>query len=564
MDRNRRTGPPRAIALARGMALGRAMARAWAFGVVAALAVTPLAAQEDVGGTDPIAELASAHDSDLLAARERGAAPGRSRERGQREPERWIGDERVLSVRAHDVPRSLERLRASPYAGWEQTPWGALLAGRLRHDRAGVTTEFKAVAGSIRSLAVGVGVAEGQPDIRWAVDTGDAGPLSGLCDRLDAGDDRVTRDGGLFAFHARGVVPRAGVAAPARFPDACVELSLDPIALLAGLGLAAPGSDGATPRTSARPVTIGLTLDALGLRERWDVPVAEPEHWRLVRLPRVDPRLLAALPAEALMGCAFVADGDASISALACTGIAEQPAALIAADLALARLGLPTTVDLLGGLRGPCVAWIEEGSPAPSVTLVAGMDEGLARRLLPILALNAGMSRLEDGALVGFLGASACEADYRDGRLVITTHPGGIDGCLGRAPGFGDHPEVAQALAELPRSAVLIGASRSGPAASALARIALRPLAHLGLPQLSTLPRDLEARGRHGFLAVTQVEHGLRVDAAGLLGGPCAAYATIGGLAYASWVAILRRGPTPEREAEGRVESGGTGAGKRL
>jgi hypothetical protein len=455
------------------------------------------------------------------------------------EPSRWIGPHPLVTVQAHDVQRTLARFSASPYGDCGGTAWGALLVERLR---AFGGVDLGELAGSIDRVAIGVGMREEDrsPDIRWAVSTGaDAGPMERLCDRLSPelrGVGRIARSGRVFTFRRADGSAEPAEAAATRFPEDCFELALDAGALGQLLGVAAPAAD-----APERPIVVGVRLDPIGMREHWDLPVAATRKWADVHLPPAHRELLAGLPSGALMGCTFTADGSANVAALACSGLVDDPLALIAIDLSLARCGLPPLLDLIGGLRGDTVMWLEDGSPYPTFTVIAGMDERLARRLLPILALGANLAPGADGTLVGFLGVCAFEAGYRDGRLILTTHPEGVAGAMARAGGFAAHPDAAAALAEIPAGAVFAGASRSGPAAAALTRLALEPLAHLGVPQLAALPRDLERRGRHGFIALRQVDDGLRLEAGGMLGGPCAAYATLGGAAWAVYTVISKR-----------------------
>jgi hypothetical protein len=456
------------------------------------------------------------------------------------EPARWVGEHPLLTVRAHDVQRSLHRFAQSPYADLQETPWGALLAGRLRDAISGGGVDADALAASIDRVALGIDLdAEQSPDIRWAVATGgDVEPMRRLCRGL-AGTPGTSIEelGRLFAFRGGGR-PERGEAPDAHFADACVELSLDPARLGAALGLAPPDAH------TARPLSVGLSLDRLGLRERWDIPTARAhaDAWQDLRLPSARRELLSTLPATTLAACTFSTDGTSAVQALACSGLVDCPVALLAADLALARIGMPPLIEVLGGLRGDTVAWIEAGSPFPSLTLVAGMEEDLARRILPMLALQAGLRRAATGGpLIGFLGQCPVQADYRDGNLVITTHPDGIDGVALRRGGFLDDPEAKAALAEIPEQALVVGISRSGPLVAEIARLALAPLAHLGMPQLSTLPHDLEARAHHGYFALTRGPDGLNIDSGGLLGGPCATYAALGGAAFAAYVSVAQR-----------------------
>lgn len=453
------------------------------------------------------------------------------------EPARWIGAHVAVAARLNDIPRSLSRLAASPYAGLGQTPWGQRLLAHLA--RAG-GAQLAALATSVRGAAAGLQNLGDGPGITWAVATGDPHAIDRWSELLRplAGEQELSRHGGLLTCHAPGPEPSPLPLLPAQHPDACGEFLIDPGRVLALLGVPPESGLGVAP--SPRPWSVAISLDPIGVRERWEVPVRHPQQWRALTLPHAHADLLAALPADTLMAATWSADGPALIGALGASGLGDRPLLLIVADLLLAHEGLPSLLECLGGLQGDGVVWLEAGTPAPSLTVVVSMQPRLAQRLLPALAERIGMTVDAHGTLIGFLGVMPVQMAYSDGHLLLTTHPSGIAGCLDQPAGFAKDPDAAAALAELPSDGVFLAVARSGPAAEALARLALVPLAHAGMPELATLPSDLARRGRHGFCAIRQTPTGLHLEAGGLAGGPATAYAGLSAALLMTYETLVR------------------------
>ncbi len=477
------------------------------------------------------------------------------------EPTSYMSEHPLATVLANDVARTSRRFAASPYADLASTPWGALVVARLEHaldprGNGGIT--LPALAASVTRAVVAVEAIPGgqRPDIRLAVATGeDSAPMLALCRSLavadgeDAGalDDpwfsgggSMTHIGRVFAFRNGGAFgPTAPVRAP-RFPDACFEVSLDRERIGAALGSPAGFQRDDPPAA----ISVALRLDDIGMREHWEipVPVARLDTWRGLKLEPAHREVLDRLPPTTLCACTFHGEGGAAVSALMASGLLDDPMALAALDLAMARAGVPPLLQVLASLHGDAVVYVEDGAPFPWLTIATGMDEDVAREILPILAIGVGMApEGDDGVLGGFLGVSAFQAGYRDGQLILTTNPAGVDGYLKRQGGFTADAQAKAALAEIPPEAAFIGISRSGPATAAMARLALQPAAHLGVPQLATLPNDLGTRGRHGFFSARGTADGVTVDAGGIIGGPLCSYALISGTVYATYIAGARR-----------------------
>ncbi|MBA3709585.1 MAG: hypothetical protein H0W83_12295 [Planctomycetes bacterium] len=499
------------------------------------------------------------------------------------EPVQFVGPDPAAVIRLNDVSRTLERLRGSPYPSLARTAWGALATTRLQRliaphaDDAAMST----LAASIRCAAIGIDAGEGaEPDVRVAVAVaGDAAPMRDLCRSVcDAelpGGDQVTRWqwpcgqvvqlDNIFAFgwSSHDVVQRPGPAPAAGTPESCVEMSIEPMRLLRVMlpGGLPPGIAPAVPADHGPPLVIGVSLDPIGLREHWNLPIGD-----IPVLPAARVELFDSLPTTTLMALTFHAEPGAS-GRLLWEALEHQPMLRFRLDLLLAQWGLPSLQLILSSVTGDTLIYLEDGAPFPYVTIALGMTEDLARAMLPMIAMGVDMSAGPGGVLTGFLGKVPCQAGYLDGQLVVTTNPAGVPGYAHRTGGFTAAAEVAHALAELPDGALVAGVSSSGRAASAIMRTALMSFAHIGLPQLSTLPQDVATAARHGFLAVSRRDGALVLDAGGLIGGPLTAYGLLSSAAYANYrrvVHIMEQQAQELQERHGRPPGGSGSLGKTM
>jgi len=467
----------------------------------------------------------------------------------------YLPPDAVAVVRLHDVPRSLDRFAGTPYAPLLATAWGELGRGLLDHVLAKPGIDSARVLGSLRGVTAGIAVdpsrlgMPGFADVGVALDTaGDDAPIRRLCGALfpveaplepgmhawASGSGQVTRLGSRYVFRSVPVsgpmlAPRAeGARLTAAFPEHCVEAELHPAAfgrLLAALGQ--PGMPGA----SAPTVSVAMRLDAIGVRERLVVPFPPGQAAALGGLvwPTAPRQALAGLPANTLSALVLRADPALTARGIAAMKLDGNPA-LARLDRLLDRHGLPTWVELATALDGDAIAWIEEGIPFPSASCAIGMKAAVAARVLATLQARVGMVINPDGSRTGIWGMIALHADYRAGRLLLSTNPAGLSAMSLRRGGFTAHPEIQAALAEIPTDALVAGVSRSGASWGAIGQLLMVPLSQLNVPELMSLPQDLRKAGRHGFLSYRLRDGHMMLDSGGLFGGPCCLYGVIAGV----------------------------------
>ena len=467
----------------------------------------------------------------------------------------YLPRDAVAVIRLHDVPRMLGRFSGTPYARLLDTRWGKLGRGLLDHALAKPGIDGGRVLGALREVTAGIAVdpsrlgLPGFADVGVALDTaGDDLPIRRLCGALFPVDaplepdmhawagftGQVTRLGSRYVFRtATGVGPMLaprteGARLTAAFPEDCIEAELHPVAFARVLtALGQPGIVGVETPT----ISLAVRLDAIGVRERVVVPFPAGQAVALGGLawPVAPRERFAGLPATTLSALVMRADPALTARGIAAMNLSGNPA-LARLDQLLDRHLLPGWSELATAIDGDVIAWIEEGTPFPHASCVIGLRAAVAARVLATLQARVGMVVNADGSRTGIWGMIALHADYRDGRLLLTTNPAGIAASLLRPGGFTAHAEIQAALGEIPPDALIAGVSRSGAAWGALGHLLMLPLSQLNLPELMSLPQDLRQAGRHGFLAY-RLHHGRMVlDSGGLLGGPCCLYGLITGV----------------------------------
>jgi hypothetical protein len=473
------------------------------------------------------------------------------------DPSCYLPEHGLATLRLNDLPRSRARFAATPYAKLLETGWGKLLAKQLKAatDRsakegldvaaalAGLTQVVAGIAMDADRMAPDIGVA--------AVVQGDTGAVQAWCAKLLSAEARVgagaqtkawlggagqiTQLGQLFVFQSApadgGAVeeakPRVPAEAPA-FPASCLESRLDLEGLL---GLIARLTK-SPPNAFAKPgslstASLSLSLDPIGLREHWHAPfpAAHAEEYRALSYPAADLGALRTLPGSTLFAAVARIEAATSAKQLAIAGLAAGDPSLAQIDAALADAGLPGYLELLGAIDGQVLAYCEEGVPFPTATVAIGMKPEVGGRLLKTLAEKLAMAANGDGSFGGFLGILALQAAYQDGQLVLTTNPGGVAGFKDRKSGFAELPEIKAALGEIKPGAIVAGVSRSGASWGAFAQLAWLPLSQLGLDaRYASLPQDLRAVAKYGFLSYQRSADGFDLDSGGLAGGVAALY----------------------------------------
>ncbi len=278
------------------------------------------------------------------------------------------------------------------------------------------------------------------------------------------------------------------------------------------------------------------TIERFGLREQ-------------LRISGCPAPVASATPAVFVDRTVFSGLPPATIWALACshlpTLLARLPTVEEALGHATSGLGLGSWEQLEPQL-GSALIRVEQGTPLPSLTIEVVMPEATGGTLLTLLDEQQQFSPDADGTHQGALGFVPVQAAWRAGRLVLTTHAGGVAAAIARPGGFLAQPQVAEALKELPDGDLLLaGLSRSDESWSALT--ALAPWLTRRKPELASLSMDLRKAGKFGFLALRRDGDALLIDAGGLAGGPLSASALTSGFLRLSFPRDGERRPRPER-----------------
>lgn len=480
------------------------------------------------------------------------------------DPAAFVPEDAVLGIRAPDLERTRARWAASPYAALAATVWGRTAVsewgGRLERSAPGagqLLSSLGSAAGGVVMLGAG------RPAVTVAL-RGDAPLLRLATSRLlpassagipttfrgrDAGG-RATLHGGVLAWCSEpgdALQPVAAVRPPDD-AEADLEVRLDLGRWTGLLGL--QGSAAATGVLRA-----DLRLDRLGVRETISLEPGAALREAAVAVRRwADPEELRRLPATTLWAATWTADP-------ALAGLLLPPEgdpALARFEAMLADAGLPGWRETLLAMDGPAVVCMSEGMPFPAVTCALSLPQPIARRWIAAAAQHLNLVQTE-GAFSGFVGllpvAMAWIPEDGGGRLVATTDPGGLDAWRQRRPGFAEHPGVRTTLAEVQERTLLLGAGRGGASWAALAQLAVPVFTAMGAPQAVSLPGDLRAANDRGWLHLRLDRDGtLRVDAAGLAGGPLAFSSVLGAAVPATMWLQGEQQRQQRRQARQRAE----------
>lgn len=443
------------------------------------------------------------------------------------DPAAWLPAEPAVEVRLPDLARSRQRWNGTPYPALLGTAWGRVTVGEIRQRlEAALAGSVDALDG-LGSVAVAATAAAGRPPDTTVAVAGDPGRIriavAGLLPAVPAGDGegpcgdgRMASAGRIFAWSSRPDPLAARATRPLGDPAADLVARIRPGKL--------PDAD---PSQLPATITASLRLDPAGLRETVEVapcPAAIEAGRLLTRW--ADPGELRALPASALAALTWTADAKAAARALAALGPAADATAL---EQACTDLRLPSAIATLRALDGPCTVWFGEGSPFPTLTVALSMPEPAARPWIAAAAERFALAETPDGGRGGFVALVPLAIGWvgdgpGTGRLVVTTEPSGLDAWRNRKPGFAEHPAVRQAVTGVPSRCLVLGAGRGGASWAVLAQLAVPLFAGMGNPHVVGLPGDLRTAAGRGWLHLVLAEDGgLRLDAGGLIGGPCAA-----------------------------------------
>ncbi|MBA3685008.1 MAG: hypothetical protein H0W72_07175 [Planctomycetes bacterium] len=448
-------------------------------------------------------------------------------------------------LRLNDLPRSRARLVATPYPRLADAPWASAVMTRMARVLP-PTADVVSASSGIRRLVAGVTLPENAATPRLAVAAetiGDCASVARWCgafypcetplDRATrawiGGSGQITQFDQLFVFTTAipgpvvaplAAAPRAG----ARWPDGCCELELHPRSLARLMTRFGTAATLQPPAVSA-----SLRLDPIGVRERLVIPfpARDAASFGGVAWPAARRELLATLPVDTL--CAFTCRMEPTLAKRAFAPFAASVPGCEGLDTALAAVSLPPIGDLLATCEGDLLVYAVDGPLLPAITCAVGMQQADAHRLLTALAPSLGLRDDGDCTWHGLISLVDMHAGWVGGELVLTSDPAGIAAHRGRSAGFAEHAATRAALAELPPGALGVGVSRSAASWRAIGRLGAMALARAELPEAMSLPEDLEAAGRHGFVAY-RLDHGeMVIDSGGLLGGPGTWYATVAG-----------------------------------
>ena len=423
-------------------------------------------------------------------------------------------------LRLHDHARSADRWAASPYPALLATPWGVGLA-RETATQPGPFLLLAQLAAA-KSATIGIVPVDGRP-VGHVLATVVPGAPFAIPDAevaITGADARATVP--LERYRLDGVLRARGPGLDGGLRFRWDELLPLPAGALAAGG--SPDADGEAVWKAALPgvadgvlVAAQWTIEPFGLRERLrltGIPVPPSDK----KPHSVDRAVFAGLPPTALWALATVQPLDIAGQV---PGFDVKVVDRWAADAGVADW------DALRGQVGPALLWADQGAPLPAISFALDMPQALGEAALALLDAKLQFSPGADGVHLGVAGFIPVQAAWRDGRLLVTTAPGGIAAAAARPGGFTAVPEVAAALKELPAGDLLAaGLGRSGPSWGAVASLA--PWLTRRKPELATLGADLAKAGKHGFLALRRDGADVVVDAGGLLGGPLSTAAITG------------------------------------
>jgi len=177
-----------------------------------------------------------------------------------------------------------------------------------------------------------------------------------------------------------------------------------------------------------------------------------------------------------------------------------------------ARTLIAAGSEAIRRIDGTVVAWIEPGAPVPTVTVEADMPQAAADALIAA----TGEPRAADGSITSFTGMVSLTLGWQDGRLILTTVPGGL-AAIDRRGGFSKHQDVQRAFAAMPsKQPNLCALLRPTALVECIA-----PFVAMAGPEWSKRLGDYEQRleqdSAYAYLTILGDAQGMRADAAGLL-----------------------------------------------
>jgi len=480
--------------------------------------------------------------------------------------------DRVAVGRVHDAARSVQRYQGTPYAAFMQTPTGITVQGQiltlLTEMGGGDPTPIKSILANFTggSFTFDLREANGREDprVELALGFADPGPFFNLLQTQGGfqqaqgttvptwqppfGNDVIFEQhpGVAVMAAADGPPPAVNILPqpPAPLsPEADLEGAVDFTSLAAMARKHAPPGDAAVfDMLDAVSFDFDATLVEHGVDEvfRFRAEGEMAETMRRSADVVVSQEAFAYLPATTLWAVAWAQDSEVTQA-----GFADLPEELKQGmgeiDQLLQSFGLPPYLQLLSSLDGTGLVYAEEVDGAYVLTIEQEIAEDVGARLAELVTQQlapqmAGVPPMVFQVL-GYNAPPDLAAAYRDGRLTVTMHPGGVDAVADRDGGFAELEAVQAGLARLPEEGNLLGVSNSPRSWGATGALIGRAVeAGLGIPLLNNLGNDLEQVAQLGYLAMTVDEHGNAEVRGGGMIGPVTGYgvgvAGVGALTY--------------------------------
>lgn len=355
--------------------------------------------------------------------------------------------------------------------------------------------------------------AEAQLPVAGMIDDGVFGlfKVGGTADGWTLGDERtvrVVRDGRRLNLHG-SLTPMTPdpLAGPRPVSAADIEL----------VNWLDPGLPGAVP---VRANIMSLTVTADGLR------LASTGAWQTTQQrqaaeswPRLDLARLDAVPANAFLACAVPLQAEKTATSVFIQAMLRATERQFATpptgtqpQSERARVMVAALSEAIRSIDGAIVAWIEPGVPVPTITVEADLPRAAAEALIAA----TGEPRAADGSITTFTGMVSLTLGWQDGRLILTSVPGGL-AAIDRRGGFTRHQDVQRAFAAMPsKQTNLCTVLRPTALVECIA-----PFVAMAGPEWSKRLADYEQRleqeSAYAYLTIRGDAQGMHIDAAGLL-----------------------------------------------
>jgi hypothetical protein len=270
-----------------------------------------------------------------------------------------------------------------------------------------------------------------------------------------------------------------------------------------------------------RPEAIAWKPSAETSKSKVDIYAGVPsmaKPFPLSELPPISPEAFSSIPADAQVAAAmgispgWVATADISVLIRGFFFASQTASPLLKAAL-----------DALDHADGTVLLWLQPQALIPALTVSVPLPAPQAETVLAAL----GQPRAADGTVAITLGTVLARVVWRDGRLWLTTHAQGLDGCRGL--GFAEHPEVKAALAEMPATAPVFAAVLRPLALSEQ----FAPLAAVALPgdameRITTWQQAMRQGKARSWLHLAPDGESWKLEGSGVIGVAAAAAAGVG------------------------------------